>query len=93
MQEKVDISMLYEQIGKLTETLKEVMHNTSAIPGMQTSIAQLQVDVKTQLADLSGRVLTAEEDIVKIKQDISANNVYITKFVKPLVKQITREKP
>ena len=59
---------------------------------MQTSIAQLQVDVKTQLADLSGRVLTAEEDILKIKQDISANNVYITQFVKPLVKQITREK-
>ena len=92
IQEKVDISLLYEQIGKLTENLKEVMHNTAAIPGMQTSIATLQVDVKTKLADLSGRMLIAEEDILQIKKDISANNTYMTQVIKPLVKQINRDK-
>ena len=92
VQEKVDISLLYEQMGKLTENLKEVMHNTAAIPGMQTSIAELQVEVKTRLADLSGRMIVAEEEITKMKKDISSNSDYLAQFVKPLVKQINRHK-
>ena len=35
----VDVSLLYQEIRKLTECIKEVMHNTGAIPSMQTSIA------------------------------------------------------
>ena len=87
----VDITDLYYEIGKLTESLKNVIHNTSTIPQMQASINELQKDVKTQLASLEGRVLTNEEDIRKMKESISNNNEYMVQYVKPLIKQLNRE--
>ena len=58
---------------------------------MQASINELQKDVKTQLASLEGRVLTNEEEILKMKENISNNNEYMSQYVKPLIKQLTRE--
>ena len=89
---EVDVSLLYQELGKLTESIKEVMHNTAAIPGMQTSIATLQVELKTQMTDLQSRVLINEEEILKLREEVSINSAYITQTIKPLVKQINRSK-
>lgn len=92
-----DVSLLFEMIGELTESMKSITTTTAIIPSLQTEIKSMATqlstirnNVETQISEMNARVLVNEEEIKTIKQDLLCDKTYLSSHIKPAVKKLEK---
>ena len=63
-----EIRHLIEEVGKLTEQVKQSSVQTAKIPDLVTSITEWKAEVKNDISELSGRMLLVEERLNKMEE-------------------------
>ena len=65
-----DMRYLFEAVGQLLEQSKVSQQYTKEIPELLNSLKTFKAEIRGELADLSGRVLSVEEETKQLKEQL-----------------------